>query len=137
MALISSSNFAVSPPCKTYCATKSVARRVASPSGTPNRKKSFAFIGQTSDGTPCRDAVTYALHAMQQANNTARQTSGIGHAIVSQLPPEIAGGNSQSCVAAIRESNHRTSDTGCSSGALRIVVSESLSHHNARPQKVA
>src|SRR5256885_943680 len=48
MAFTSSCSRDLSPPPRMNLETKSVARRVASPSGSPNRKKSFAFI--TTEG---------------------------------------------------------------------------------------
>jgi len=44
MAFNSSSSLVLSPPLRMYWATKSVARRVASPRGIPIRMKSLVFI---------------------------------------------------------------------------------------------
>src|SRR5438094_10677561 len=44
MAFTSSCSRDLSPPPRMNLETKSVARRVASPNGTPSRRKSFAFI---------------------------------------------------------------------------------------------
>src|SRR5208283_720980 len=52
MAATSSCNRDLSPPPRTNLETKSVARRAASPRGTPNRKESFVFILHHPESRP-------------------------------------------------------------------------------------
>src|SRR5207249_3987207 len=51
MAFTSSSIRTLSPPLRTNWLMKSVARRMGSPSGTPKRRRSFAFMRSTTHST--------------------------------------------------------------------------------------